>query len=185
MPGSANKRNLPRVKWWVPGMHWLMGRWEAWPNCCGPRKVLNTDHTGWWEGEGVWPKWCGPSCFLEVLLLTFFFSWDRVSLYSPGCPGTHFVDQAGLKLRNPPASASWVLGLKVCATTPGSASYFLIAEYREGRRMWALVRCGEEMNRWALSRNGALSSECRDAQCIFSLFSQVSFERFILSPQST
>ncbi|GAB1295636.1 Advillin [Apodemus speciosus] len=31
---------------------------------------------------------------------------DRVSLYSPGCPGTHSVDQAGLELRNPPASAS-------------------------------------------------------------------------------
>ena len=44
---------------------------------------------------------------------------DRVSLYSPGCPGTHFVDQAGLELRNPPASASRVLGLKAYATTPG------------------------------------------------------------------
>jgi hypothetical protein len=42
---------------------------------------------------------------------------DRVSLYSPGCPGTHFVDQAGLKLRNLPASASQVLGLKVYGTT--------------------------------------------------------------------
>jgi hypothetical protein len=40
-----------------------------------------------------------------------------VSLCSHGCPGIHFVDQAGLKLRNPPASASQVLGLKVCATT--------------------------------------------------------------------
>ena len=29
-----------------------------------------------------------------------------LSLCSPGCPGTHSVDQAGLKLRNPPASAS-------------------------------------------------------------------------------
>jgi hypothetical protein len=38
-------------------------------------------------------------------------------LYSPGCPGTHFVDQAGLELRNPPSSASRVLGLKACATT--------------------------------------------------------------------
>jgi hypothetical protein len=28
-----------------------------------------------------------------------------------------FVDQAGLELRNPPASASQVLGLKACATT--------------------------------------------------------------------
>jgi hypothetical protein len=30
---------------------------------------------------------------------------------SPGCPGTHSVDQAGLELTNPPASASQVLGL--------------------------------------------------------------------------
>jgi hypothetical protein len=41
-----------------------------------------------------------------------------VSLCSPGCPGTHSVDQAGLELRDPPASASLVLGLKACATTP-------------------------------------------------------------------
>jgi hypothetical protein len=44
---------------------------------------------------------------------------DRVSLYSPGRPGTHFVDQADLELRNLPASASQGLGLKACATTPG------------------------------------------------------------------
>jgi hypothetical protein len=31
--------------------------------------------------------------------------------------GTHSVDQADLELRNPPASASQVLGSKVCATT--------------------------------------------------------------------
>jgi hypothetical protein len=42
---------------------------------------------------------------------------SRVSLCSPGCPGTHSVDQAGLELRNPPASASQVLGSKVCAIT--------------------------------------------------------------------
>ena len=40
-----------------------------------------------------------------------------VSLCSPGCPGTQFVDQAGLELRNPPASACQVLVLKACATT--------------------------------------------------------------------
>jgi hypothetical protein len=50
----------------------------------------------------------------------FLFFRDRVSLCSPGCAGTHFVDQAGLKLRNLPASASQVLGLKACATIPGS-----------------------------------------------------------------
>jgi hypothetical protein len=48
---------------------------------------------------------------------------DRVSLCSPGCPGTHSIDQAGLEPRNPPASGSRVLGLKVCVTT---AYLFLI-----------------------------------------------------------
>jgi hypothetical protein len=56
---------------------------------------------------------------LFFVLFCFFvlFFRDRVSLYSPGCPGTHSVDQAGLELRDPPASASQVLGLKACATT--------------------------------------------------------------------
>jgi hypothetical protein len=54
-----------------------------------------------------------------VCLFACLFFETGVSLYSPGCPGTHFVDQAGLKLRNPPASAPQVLGLKACATTPG------------------------------------------------------------------
>jgi hypothetical protein len=54
---------------------------------------------------------------LFVCLFVCFF--ETGFLYSPGCPGTHFVDQAGLELRNPPASASRVLGLKACATTPG------------------------------------------------------------------
>jgi hypothetical protein len=54
--------------------------------------------------------------FLFVCLFVFVFL-DRVSLYGPGCPGTHFVAQTGLELRNPPASASQVLGLKACATT--------------------------------------------------------------------
>jgi hypothetical protein len=51
--------------------------------------------------------------------LSFFWFFERVSLCSPGCPGTHSVDQAGLELRNLPASASQVLGLKECATMPG------------------------------------------------------------------
>jgi hypothetical protein len=66
------------------------------------------------------------ACYLSLCVcisLAVFLVWfglafpDRVSLCSPGCPGTHSVDQAGLKLRNPPASASQALGLKECATT--------------------------------------------------------------------
>jgi hypothetical protein len=45
----------------------------------------------------------------------FFFLRQGFS----GCPGTHSVDQTGLELRNSPASASQVLGLKARATTPG------------------------------------------------------------------
>ena len=59
--------------------------------------------------------------FFLVLVLVLVFQ-DRVSLYSRGCPGTHFVNQAGLELRSLPASASRVLGLKACATTPGSSA---------------------------------------------------------------
>jgi hypothetical protein len=54
---------------------------------------------------------------------------DRVSLYSSGCPGTHSVDQAVLELRNPPTSASQVLGLKVWATTPGYCSLLCLAVF--------------------------------------------------------
>ena len=39
-----------------------------------------------------------------------------VSQYSSGCLGTCSVDQAGLELRDLPATASGVLGLKACAT---------------------------------------------------------------------
>jgi hypothetical protein len=58
---------------------------------------------------------------------SFFHSFfrDRVSLYSPGYPGTHSVDQAGLELRNPPASASRVLGLKACATMPAGFLFLM------------------------------------------------------------
>ena len=67
--------------------------------------------------------------FTSSLLLSL--SWDRVSLCNcPGCPGTSFVAQADPKLRDLPASASWVLGLKVCmshctALTTNFTTYFL------------------------------------------------------------
>jgi hypothetical protein len=58
--------------------------------------------------------------FLVLFLLLFLFCFisfcfvfafqDRVSLCSPGYPGTHSVDQAGLKLRNLSAFASQGLG---------------------------------------------------------------------------
>jgi hypothetical protein len=64
-------------------------------------------------------------------LIDWLIFWDRVSLYSPGCPGTYSVDQAGLELRNSPASASQVLGLKACATTTWHTT-FLVHENHTG-----------------------------------------------------
>jgi hypothetical protein len=60
------------------------------------------------------PRGWGEKVAKKTIKIIF---WDRVSLYSLGCPGTHSVDQAGLELRNLPVSASQVLGLKACATT--------------------------------------------------------------------
>jgi hypothetical protein len=69
-----------------------------------------------------------------LLLLVFVFIWfglglvfpDRISLCSPGCLASHSVDQAGLELRNLPASASQVLGLKACTTTALNLPEFLL-----------------------------------------------------------
>ena len=64
-------------------------------------------------------------CFVGFCFLFFVLVFqDRVSLYSPGCLGTHSVDQAGLELRNLPTSASQVLGLKACATPACPAQTF-------------------------------------------------------------
>jgi hypothetical protein len=63
---------------------------------------------------------------LFVCLFFYFFVFqDRISLYSPGCPVTHSVDQAALELRNPPAPASQMLGLKACTTTARPANNIL------------------------------------------------------------
>jgi hypothetical protein len=56
-------------------------------------------------------------CLFIYLFIYCFIFQDRVSLCSPGYPGTHSVDQVDLEFRNLPASASQVLGLKACVTT--------------------------------------------------------------------
>jgi hypothetical protein len=58
---------------------------------------------------------------VQLIFLSFF--WDRASLCSIGCSRICSGDQAGFKFRDPPASASQVLGLKVCTTT-GAPHYW-------------------------------------------------------------
>jgi hypothetical protein len=52
---------------------------------------------------------------LFYFILFCMFS-ETVSLCIPGFPRTHSVDQAGLELRDCPASVPQVLGLKECST---------------------------------------------------------------------
>lgn len=49
------------------------------------------------RGAGLGPP---QLAVLPSILITFYF-WGRVSLCSPGCPGTHDVDQTGLKPQIP------------------------------------------------------------------------------------
>jgi hypothetical protein len=77
--------------------------------------------------------------FPPPLWFSFVFR-DRVSLYSPGCLGTHFVDQAGLELRNPPASASRVLGLKACVTTPSEVPSLNSEQWELNFIIWSFER---------------------------------------------
>jgi hypothetical protein len=60
---------------------------------------------------------CYCCVYVCVCVCVCVFSPDRVSLCILGCSGTHSIDQAGLDLRDSPASASPVLGLKACTTT--------------------------------------------------------------------
>jgi hypothetical protein len=60
---------------------------------------------------------CCPVCLLFNFYLFVFVSQNRVSLCSPGFSGTQSVDLSGLEHRDPPASASLVLGLNTYATT--------------------------------------------------------------------
>jgi hypothetical protein len=70
----------------------------------------------------MYMQWVCKCRYVYMFFLFCFVLFLRQgSLCSPSCPGTHSVDQVGLKVRNLPASASasasGVLGLKEYATT--------------------------------------------------------------------
>ena len=71
-------------------------------------------------GEGGF-EWLFVLDFLTIFLSSFQTGFLSVAL---GCPGTHSVDQFVLKLSDPPASASSVLGLKAYTTTAWLLPFF-------------------------------------------------------------
>jgi hypothetical protein len=70
--------------------------------------------------------------FIYFILFYFETGFLFVCLFvfsdSPGCPGTSFVDQVGLKLRDLLSSASQVLGLKTCTVTVQQTLILLIMQ---------------------------------------------------------
>jgi hypothetical protein len=97
------------LRWGLKRLHTLMLSFWA------SAKIVSTCWRNWLvSAEGRKHGWWN---FFVCFFVLFCFFPDRASLCSPGCSGTHSVDQAGLKLRIPPASTSQVLGLKVYTTT--------------------------------------------------------------------
>ena len=79
-------------------------------------RSANVSKCGSWVSL-LWSQpWQSLKC-TQVSLSSFCFCFCFCFLFFPlrqsfsGCPETHSVDQARLKLTDPPASASWVLGL--------------------------------------------------------------------------
>jgi hypothetical protein len=103
---GSNKKDLRMILLWYFWQTTFSCDWlkdgKISPNslCNGPLQSLSVGITRSVKKE--------PSCFLFVCFFEAGFL----------CPGTYFVDQAGLELRKSPTSASQVLGLKACATKP-------------------------------------------------------------------
>jgi hypothetical protein len=77
------------------------------------------------------------SPLIECFLFFFFFWFFETGFLYIALAFLEltFVDQAGLEHRNPPASASQVLGSKACATTARRRMFFLVASKRSGKAL--------------------------------------------------
>ena len=64
--------------------------------------------------------------YVFFLFLSFILILNKVSLCISGCSGTHSVNQVGLELKDPYASVSQVLGLKVWTPPSGLFFFFLL-----------------------------------------------------------
>ena len=109
---------------------------------------------------------CLMACFPWLSFLFVLFQ-DRVSLCSPAYSRTHSIDQAGLELRNLPASAFQVLGLKACATTAGLNPHYLFQLFNEMK----IVNCTKRLHHRQhfqffpnISRTTQLSLNCFEFQ---------------------
>jgi hypothetical protein len=85
---------------------WCVGRAEG----CGDEVPVEDDT----HSSSTLHRCC---CFGFFVLFCFVLFFVTGFPLCSGCSGTQSVDQAGLELRNPPASVSQVPGSKACTTT--------------------------------------------------------------------
>ena len=120
---SRRVEKLSDLSWYCVTKIFSLGRWNTHlPKIGNPWQTKDTSRVHLLDtsrvqlGEPVRVLGFFGLVFVWLIDCLFVFR-DRISLCSPGCPGTNSVDQAGLKLRNLPASVSQVVGLTACATT--------------------------------------------------------------------
>lgn len=88
--------------------------------------------------------------FVCFCLLVCFWFWDRVSLWRPGYPRTHSIDQAGLEThRDIPALSSW--NQRCVPPPPGQTRFGLLS---------VITHKGELPPVWQLSQILLLCSYC-------------------------
>ena len=137
--GGSKKRIQPRAQqppWWTE----RLSHPQWFPSSTGQKHQRLQMTAGWLQSLSGVIKQGGGEAFLGIIAPSFHtgpwvdqmafiywrirfkevsFSgvgWSRVQdrVFPSGCPGTLCINQAGLKFREPPLSASWLLGLKMC-----------------------------------------------------------------------
>ena len=99
-----------------------------------------------------------PESLFVILFCFVLFCFRTVSLYSPSYPRIRSVDQAGLKLRDQPASA----GIKgVCFHCPAK-NHFLMHEYAGQPELWISVSAfvHELFNQYHVSEHYSVQCVC-------------------------
>jgi hypothetical protein len=83
----------------------------------------------------------GPFVFVCVGFFCFGFWFSETRFLCVALAVLELtLDQAGLKLRNSPASASQVLGLKACTTTTWLFAWFcFFVFFQDGVSVWSLL----------------------------------------------
>lgn len=153
------------------------GHWKEW--LCRRQRIGVLRGCGRWEEQEKRRWYWGPMCIswagtslvtrvLYTLLLLFWFRFSEeiFPLGNTSQPGTYYIEETGLQLKNllPP----WVMGREVCSTTSSSSITYKGVEERNLKNL----PHEEEMD---ISGN-------RKARCLSLLHNVYTFKLSLLFP---